>query len=84
MILVLSCIPKALIQVPESFKEIVDPMAHNSLISLAKQDYKGFGCDFDANMQKVIIKQDFIELRKLLWGQFGAYQSAEYQKAVEK
>jgi hypothetical protein len=79
-----STVTKTTLKIPDSIQDIANPIASNLIASLDKQDYQGFIRDFDDAMQKAMTQQAFTEIRKLIWGQYGNYQSMAFQQAVDQ
>ncbi len=76
--------PTPTVVVPSNFKAIANPMAENLISGLDKQDYAIFSRDFDEKLLKALPSTAMTELRKLLWKQYGNYQSLEIKNVLEE
>lgn len=84
-ILIAGCtVPTPKVAIPTNFKEVAIPMAENLVTGLDKQDYAIFTRDFDEKIVKALPTTAMTELRKLLWGQNGNYQSMDFKQVLEQ
>jgi hypothetical protein len=70
--------------IPPNFKDVAIPKAENLVSGLDKLDYAIFTRDFDEKMVKALPTTAMTELRKLLWGQNGNYQSMDIKQVLEQ
>jgi PBP1b-binding outer membrane lipoprotein LpoB len=76
--------PKPIMTIPQNFQDTARPLAENIIIGLAKQDYALFSKDFDQKMIDAIPTTAMAEVHKLLWNQFGEYQTIQTKKFFEE
>jgi hypothetical protein len=76
--------PKPILTIPQGFQDKAKPMAENIINGLDKQDYPIFSKDFDQKMIEAIPSTAMAEVHKLLWSQFGEYQTIQTRKIFEE
>jgi hypothetical protein len=71
-------------KLPENFADTAKPMAENLITGLQAQDYAIFSRDFNEKMVTAIPAAAMNEVHKLLWNQYGEYQSLQTEKISEE
>lgn len=72
------------IQLPEHFPKIAEEKAGNIINGLANQDYEIFSKDFNPKMKAAIPSAAMVEVKKLLWGQNGEFQTMQTKSIYEE
>lgn len=69
-------------QIPAGFEAKAEAMAKNIINGLDQQDYSVFSKDFDQKMTTAIPTSAMSEVHKLLWNQYGNFQSIQTNKII--